>query len=58
MQAPSLATLLTRFGLISAILSAGSGFIHTQPANTAYYNNLPPGAIQTPMYQALALFVP
>ena len=58
MQAPSLATLLTRFGLISAILSGGSGFIHAQPANTAYYNNLPPGAIQTPMYQAPAPFVP
>lgn len=58
MQAPSLATLLTRFGLISAILNGGSGFIHAQPANTAYYNNLPPGAIQTPMYQAPAPFVP
>jgi LysM repeat protein len=58
MQATSLATRLTRFGLISAILSAGSGFIHAQPASTAYYHNLPPGAIQTPMYQAPAPFVP
>lgn len=58
MQAPSLATLLTRFSLISAIFWAGSSPVSAQPVNSAYYNNLPPGAVQPPMYQQPAPFMP
>lgn len=62
MKASSLATPLTRFSLISALLGVGTAFLSAQPAGIppagSGMMNMPPGAVQPPMYQQPAPYAP
>ena len=62
MKAPSLATSLTRFCLISALTSAGTALLSAQPAGSrpagAGMMVMPTGAAQPPMYQQPTPYTP